>query len=123
MIQPRTTAVFAVSISPRSRVRRLTSTGLLHGLRRSVGPPTSVPRLRRGVARALITLAVGCLGAREASAQPSPLLAPLSALEQPFSSTVEAGRQSPRADTESTYENIWKFAQWYENEGNPLVQK
>ena len=75
------------------------------------------------MARALITLAVGCLGAREASAQPSPLLAPLSALEQPFSSTVEAGRQSPRADTESTYENIWKFAQWYENEGNPLVQK
>ena len=30
--------------------------------------------------------------------------------------------QSPTEETGSTYDDIWKFSQWYENEGNAVIQ-
>jgi phosphate-selective porin OprO/OprP len=31
--------------------------------------------------------------------------------------------QKPTADEESTYDRIWKFAEWYENDSAPVVQR
>jgi phosphate-selective porin OprO/OprP len=41
-------------------------------------------------------------------------LAPLKFLAAPV--------QSPAGEQPSTYDDIWKFSQWYENEDNPVVQ-
>ena len=42
------------------------------------------------------------------------------------SSTPEPGgtsAQAPKPDTRSTYDRIWKFADWYSGENNPIVQR
>ena len=39
------------------------------------------------------------------------------------SGRVHAQAASEPDDTSSTYDKIWKFAEWYENETNPVVQR
>jgi phosphate-selective porin OprO/OprP len=58
-----------------------------------------------------------------AFAQSSSLLAPLPVSEREPAAGSEVSRQTTPPSAESIYDKVWKFAEWYEDESNPAVQK